>query len=297
MHKHAITVGVATISGGILAAMMAISPAVAGPVSVHGITTQVVTTTATVAADSVNQAEATCGTGELLVGGGYKVNGTFTDRQVFIDAPANSTTWLVEVVNPSLAAPSLTFSAYAICAMSVPGKKGVTGFTTQVVQAPVDAPANDTAEADATCPAGQLRTGGGYDVDNVSSNWSVFSSGPGLNNDWGVEIDNEVPATTTFDSYAVCLAKKNSKPITNMAVSTVFAAATVPANSTQTADVSCGPNALMTGGGHVIDSIGQDWSIQVSAPVSANDWRVKVADLDSFSRDFASDAICLAKAP
>jgi hypothetical protein len=168
VHKQAITVGVATISGGILAAMMAISPAVAGPVSVHGITTQVVATTATVAADSVNQAEATCGTGELLVGGGYKVNGTFTDRQVFIDAPANNTTWLVEVVNPSPTAPSLTFSAYAICAMSVPGKKGVTGFTTQVVQAPVDAPANATAEADATCPAGELRTGGGYDVDNVS---------------------------------------------------------------------------------------------------------------------------------
>jgi hypothetical protein len=113
VHKHAITVGVATISGGILAAMMAISPAVAGPVSVHGITTQVVATTATVAADSVNQAEATCGTGELLVGGGYKVNGTFTDRQVFIDAPANNTTWLVEVVNPSPTAPSLTF--FGLC--------------------------------------------------------------------------------------------------------------------------------------------------------------------------------------
>jgi hypothetical protein len=94
----------------------------------------------------------------------------------------------------------------------------------------------------------------------------------------------------------VCLAKKNATPIINMAVSTVVAAATVPANSTQTADVSCGPNALMTGGGHEIASIGQDWSIQVSAPVSANDWRVKVTDLDSFSRDFDSIAICLAKA-
>jgi hypothetical protein len=52
----------------------------------------------------------------------------------------------------------------------------------------------------------------------------------------------------------------------------------------------------MTGGGHEIASIGQNWSIQVSAPVSANDWRVKVADLDSFSRDFNSIAICLAKA-
>ena len=51
----------------------------------------------------------------------------------------------------------------------------------------------------------------------------------------------------------------------------------------------------MTGGGHVIESIGQDWSIQASAPISKNDWQVKVADLDNFSRDFDSIAVCLAK--
>ena len=52
----------------------------------------------------------------------------------------------------------------------------------------------------------------------------------------------------------------------------------------------------MTGGGHVIESIGPDWSIQASAPVSKNDWRVHVADLDNFSRVFDTLAVCLAKA-
>jgi hypothetical protein len=52
----------------------------------------------------------------------------------------------------------------------------------------------------------------------------------------------------------------------------------------------------MTGGGHVIESIGQDWSIQASAPVLKNDWRVQVADLDNFSRVFDTLAVCLAKA-
>jgi hypothetical protein len=52
----------------------------------------------------------------------------------------------------------------------------------------------------------------------------------------------------------------------------------------------------MTGGGHEIVSVGQDWRIQVSAPISVNDWRVQVADLDSFSRNFNSIAVCLAKA-
>lgn len=268
----------------------------AGPVAVHGITTHVVTASATVAADSINSVEAACGTGELLVGGGYTVNGTVTNRQVFIDAPTNNNSWLVEIVSPDPTSPSLSFSAYAICAMSVPGGTAVSAYTTNVVSAQVDAPAMETAEADAICPAGQLRTGGGYDVFNVDSHWSVYLNGPINNDQWTVEIDNEVPVTTTFHSYAVCLAKKNSKPITNMAVSSVFTAATVPANSTQTADVSCDPKALMTGGGHEIASIGQDWAIQASAPVSANDWQVGVADLDSFSRDFDSIAICLAKA-
>ena len=52
----------------------------------------------------------------------------------------------------------------------------------------------------------------------------------------------------------------------------------------------------MTGGGHVIESIGQDWSIQASAPVAANNWQVKVADLDSYSRGSDAIAVCLAKA-
>lgn len=291
MSKHILKAGLAAPGAGIVAAMMAISPAMAGPVSVHGITTHVVTVSATVATNSVNQAVAACGSGELLVGGGYTVNDpTATDRQVFIDAPLDSTTWLVEVVNPSPTAPPLNFSAYAVCA------KGAGGYTTHVVAAQVDAPANQTAEADATCPTGELRTGGGYDVFNVSSNWSVFLNAPTTTANWTVEIDNEVPLATTFHSYAVCLAKTNSMPITKLTVNTVDAAATVPANSTQTADVACGPADVLTGGGNVIQSIGQSWSIQASAPVADNGWQVEVTDLDNFSRNFFAIAVCLAKA-
>jgi len=289
-----IAAGVAAVGIGIAAAAVSISPAVAGPVSVKGITTQTVIATATAPAGSTGEAEATCGAGELLVGGGYAINGTSTDWRIYDDAPLNGTTWLVEPVNFS--AQPLSFSSYAICAMSVPGKKGVTGYTTQVVQQQVDVPATQTGEADATCPAGQLRTGGGYDVFNVSNNWSVYLNGPINTSTWTVEIDNEVPATTTFDSYAVCLAKTNSKPIKGLTVSTVSASATAPANSVQTADVSCGPKQLMTGGGHEIESIGPYWSIQTSAPIASNDWQVQVADLDTYSRVFDSIAICLAKA-
>jgi hypothetical protein len=260
-----------------------------------GITTQVVTATVTAAPGSdTATAEAFCPQGELLVGGGYVVNSTSTDWRIWVDAPLDDAAWVVEPANFSTQ--PLSFSAYAICAMSVPGKKGISGYTMQTVQTAVNVPANQTGEADATCPAGELRTGGGYEVFNVSANWSIYLNAP-LNNDtWTVEIDNEVTNATTITSYAQCLAKKNSQPITALTVNTVEKAATVPANSVKTANEHCGPQQVMTGGGHVIESIGQDWSIQASAPVLKNDWRVQVADLDNFSRVFDTIAVCLAKA-
>ena len=90
------------MGGGVVAAMMAISPALAGP-TVAGISTHVVTATTILSADSVGQAEATCGAGELLVGGGYLVNDTSPSWQMFIDAPLDGTTWLAEAVNLDLA--------------------------------------------------------------------------------------------------------------------------------------------------------------------------------------------------
>jgi hypothetical protein len=294
VRRHAIAAGVAAVGIGLAGAMVAISPAMAGPVSVRGITTQTVVGTATAPAGETGEAEATCGSGELLVGGGYVISGTSTDWQVYVDAPLNGTTWLVEPVNFGTA--PLDFSAYAICALSVPGKKGVSAYTTQVVATTVNVPANETGEADATCPAGDLLTGGGYQVANVSSNWSIYLNAPTSSDTWTAEIDNEVPVTTTYDSFAVCLAKQNAKPVTALTTSTVSTAATVPANSSQTADVSCGAHQLMTGGGHVMDSIGQDWLIAASAPVASNEWQVQAVDLDSTSREFDSIAVCLSKA-
>jgi len=293
VHRRAFMAGFTALASGMVVAMAGISPAVAGPVSVKGITTQIVTATATAPAADTGEAEATCPAGDLLLSGGYVINGTSTDWRIYDDAPLDGTTWLVEPVN--FAAQPLNFTAYAVCASSVPGKKGISGYSTSTVQQSADVPANQTGDAGAACPSGQLLTGGGYDVFNVSANWSIYTDSPLNDQTWNVEIDNEVPVPTTFDSYAICLGKANSKPVTKLAISVADTAATVAANSVQAADVSCGPKSLMTGGGYVIDSVGQDWSIQASAPVSANDWRVQAADLDSFSRGFDSFALCLAK--
>jgi archaellum component FlaF (FlaF/FlaG flagellin family) len=294
VRKHLIAAGVAAVSIGLVGAMTAVSPALAGPVNVRGITTVAVTSAATAPANDTSQAEAACGSGQLLVGGGYVIDGTSTDWQVYIDAPLNSTTWLAELVNNG--SQPLNYSAYAVCAETVPGKKGVTGYTTSVVNTTVSVPANQTGEADATCPTGDVLTGGGYEVANVSSNWSIYLDAPTATDTWTAEIDNEVPLTTSYTAFAVCLAKTNSKPVTALASTNVDAGATVPANSDQTADVSCAAHQVLLGGGYVMDSIGQDWLIAATAPTASNEWQVQADDLDSYSRDFSSVGVCLQKA-
>jgi hypothetical protein len=81
--------------------MLTSSPALAGPLlGVKGITTQVVTATATAAPGSdTATAEAFCPQGELLTGGGYVVNSTSTDWRIWVDAPLDDAAWVVEPAN------------------------------------------------------------------------------------------------------------------------------------------------------------------------------------------------------
>jgi hypothetical protein len=53
------------------------------------------------------------------------------------------------------------------------------------------------------------------------------------------------------------------------------------------------PASVAVGGGQVVFSIGQTWSILVGAPTTSNTWRVKVSDLGT---TFESVAMCLAAA-
>jgi hypothetical protein len=89
-------------------------------------------------------AEAFCPQGELLTGG-YVVNSTSADWRIWVGAPLDDTAWAVGPANFSTQ--PLSFSAYAICAMSVPGKSGISGYTTQTVRTAVSVPPDQTGEA------------------------------------------------------------------------------------------------------------------------------------------------------
>ncbi len=293
MHRHRIAACVAAVGLGIASAVIAGSPALAGPVSVDNITTHIVVASATAAAAETGEAEANCPAGELLVGGGYHTSSTDPDWRIYVDAPgAGGTGWLVEPINLS-ATLALNFSAYAVCAKSVAGTTGLSGYTTQVVQTQITAPSIETSEADATCPAGDLLTGGGYTVYDIDSHWSVYLNAPTATSTWTAEIDNEEPVAVTFNSFAVCLGTTNSQPVTALTVNAVDTQATAPATGDAAVEASCGTTDLLVGGGQVVFSIGQTWSIPVGKPTSSNAWRVKVSDLGT---TFESVAMCLAAA-
>jgi hypothetical protein len=295
VHGYRIAAGAMAIGLGIAGAVIAGSPALAGPVSVDNITTHIVVGSATVAANETGEAEADCPAGQLLVGGGYRVTGTNTDWRIYLDAPTSAGTgWLVEPI--SLSAQPIKFAAYAVCAKSVAGTTGLSGYTTQVVDSQISAASAQTSEVDATCPAGELLTGGGYVVADIDSHWSVYLNAPTASGTWTAEIDNEEPVAVMFDSFAVCMGHTNSQPVTALTVNTVNASATAPANSVKGVSASCGSTDVLVGGGQVIDSIGQDWSFQVGAPTTSNTWRAKVSDLDTFPRTFHAVAMCLAAA-
>jgi len=290
MKARTIAAGIGTATLAVALAVVLPGQALAGPPSVKGITTQTVVTTVGVIPNSTGEADATCGAGELLLSGGYTVSAASSDWAVYLDAPTTASTWTVEIVNldPSQ---SLSYSAYAVCAVSLPGKNALSGYTTHLVSANVNAPSPSNSEADAACAAGQLLVGGGYEVDNVSLNWSAYVNGPLNASTWFVEIDNESGADTMFHAFAICLARTNNKAITGLTESTSATNSSAPA-----ADASCGAKTLMTGGGYQIHSIGQEWRNAEDFPVSATTWRVGLTDLDSFSRVYDTFAVCLAKA-
>ena len=113
MRKRTLAVAGAALGLGLVLAVTLFGVAEAGPASVKGLTTHTVTVTATATAGSVSQAEAACAPDELMTGGGFQLASVGSDDKVFIDAPLDQQTWLVELVNNSSF--DFQFQAYAIC--------------------------------------------------------------------------------------------------------------------------------------------------------------------------------------
>jgi hypothetical protein len=113
MRKRTLAVVGSAVGLGLVLTVTLIGTANAGPITVKGLTTNVVTVTATATANSVTQAEAACAPDQLMTGGGFQEASVGHDDKVFINAPLDTSTWLVEVVNDS--GFDFQYQAYAIC--------------------------------------------------------------------------------------------------------------------------------------------------------------------------------------
>ena len=113
MRKRTIAAAGSALALGVVLAVTLIGTANAGPISVKGLTTNVVTVSATATANNVSEAEASCAPDQLMTGGGFQEASVGHDDKVFINAPLNQSTWFVEIVNDS--AFDFQFQVFAIC--------------------------------------------------------------------------------------------------------------------------------------------------------------------------------------
>jgi hypothetical protein len=136
VRRRLITASVAAVSIGLAVAMAAVSPALAGPVNVRGITTVTVTDAVTAPVHDTSQAEAACGSGQLLVGatvpanssqaadvscgagqvllgGGYVMDSIGQDWLIAATAPGAANQWQVQA--DDLDSNSRDFSSTAMC--------------------------------------------------------------------------------------------------------------------------------------------------------------------------------------
>ncbi len=105
----------ATIGVGAVAAAIAITVAIVVPTAAQAaVSSQRIVTVHSVApAHTTFEVQAPCNRDELVSGGGYQVGSIGFNDKVYVNAPLNKTTWLVEIINDT--AFPIDVWAFAVC--------------------------------------------------------------------------------------------------------------------------------------------------------------------------------------
>jgi Ig-like domain from next to BRCA1 gene/Bacterial Ig domain len=156
--------------------------------NVPGSTTQAVAQVP-VAGGAIGHATAACPAGTILTGGGFAKN---TGIAVY-NLSASGNGW--QAYGKNNTAGSLLLNVYAIC------YHGAGANSTQVVNQ-ISVGNGATGHAVASCPAGQLVTGGGFAGGGNLAAKTMDKSGSA----WEAYVDNHTGATQLFNAYAVCTA-------------------------------------------------------------------------------------------
>jgi hypothetical protein len=106
-------VAAGTAAVALVIAVAVTTTAAATPTGVHGLAQRIETTHTSAAASTTTELRATCHDDEILTGGGYQVGSIGFNDKIFVNAPLDSNTWLVEMVNDT--AFDIDLWAYAVC--------------------------------------------------------------------------------------------------------------------------------------------------------------------------------------
>jgi hypothetical protein len=140
---------------------------------------------------TVGNKKAVCPAGSVVTGGGFtgKSDGslwTFYSTQ-------NGNSW--EVSERNAAAASQSFDVYAVCLSGAP-------VTTSSFTGYKDLAPGDSSLAEVVCPAGQVITGGGWNLSEDLTVFAAFMSG----GKWRVYAKNTGSHTRTLQARGTCLA-------------------------------------------------------------------------------------------
>lgn len=115
MGKHSAKVIGASVGLGLVLAFAAASVASAGPGGIGGLSQRIENVHATAHGGAITSVEATCESDEMVTGGGYQVGSIGSADKVFINAPLNDKTWLVQIVVDGPSTHEVDVWAFAVC--------------------------------------------------------------------------------------------------------------------------------------------------------------------------------------
>ena len=236
--------------------------------------TEHVTSEVDVTAGTNGAAIATCPDDSILVGGGYAADHDVT----FYTQYKYGNGWRGDARNNSTTDKKIT--VYAVCLHNVP----VASVTQTHGQVTVNPGTKDQAEA--TCPAGSIATGGGFHAYDDGSLRVYNSTRALIGEGWQSWAENNTTSTKIHHAYAICLTGSAGS------MSEVPKTAEAPYNDTASATPKCSRNSILTSGGFAAQS--ELLIYTNSGPHSDDAWQVDIRNTHlSENRTVIGYAYCL----
>ena len=152
--------------------------------------------TMSVGANSTVPADLSCNIGEIAVGSGFAHANS--DVFIYISAPHSTSSWSVSANNAGTAPVNVTFYIECLKAAKV---------VPNTISATTSAAPSTSGGTQASCPAGSLLAGGGF---NVNAAVVIFDTHPQATTAWETYVYNPKTYTDHLTDYAVCLSFNGS---------------------------------------------------------------------------------------